>query len=274
MSDYKRIELFTGVMPVELAEPFTAIGPVGEDGRIEARLRDEGNHVSLWKYPEPYLDGQRLPCVLVGLDSQLTDCSDEELAALYADVAVHYVRRADVDGGLFEDLDECRYLMWERGGPVVVNTHPYMETLPLGQALIAALSREGVPLVGEDLGLYLLPRAWFDLGLDGPPYPPSLWSAPHEEGMALYRQVEELADIEGVVAGIVHPRYEDFVVHRHDFVVFLERILARAAGDPGLLDRYHPTIVRLVAMALAAGAQLDPADPVAAGLVAEARALG
>lgn len=273
MSDYKRIELFTEAMPVELTEPFTAIGPFGEDGRVEARLRDEGNHVSLWKYPEPYLDGQRLPCVLVSLDSQLTECSEAELAALYADVVVHYVRRADVDGGVFEDLDECRYLTWERGGVVVMNTHPYMETLPLGQALIAAFSREGVAWMGEDLGLYLLPRAWFDEEVDGPPYPPSLWSAPHEEGMALYRQIEELARMEGVVAGIDHPRYEIFVVHRPDFVPFVVRIVARAAGDPGVLARYRSTIVRLVAMALAAGAELESGDPVAAELVAEARTL-
>lgn len=80
--------------------------------------------------------------------------------------------------------------------------------------------------------------------------------------------------MEGVVAGIDHPRYEIFVVHRPDFVPFVVRIVARAAGDPGVLARYRSTIVRLVAMALAAG--LDPSglDPVAAGLVAEARTLG
>ncbi len=274
MSDYKRFELFTDVRPVDLAGPFDAVVSTPDGLYVEARLGGDGNHVSVTPYPGSVRAGERRPDVLVGLDSQLSDCSEAELAALYGDVVVHYVQRADVDGGVFEDLDECRYVTWQRGGPVVVNTHLYTETLPLGQALIAAFSREGVAWVGRDLGIYKFARAWFVVERDEPPYPPALWSATYEEGMAVYSEIEELAAALGMASGIVHPRYERFVVHEPDLAAFVERVVAGAAADPGMVERYRPTIVRLVAMALAAGAELESGDPVAAGLVAEARVLG
>lgn len=270
MGEYKRFELFTGAVPLDLTAPFDAVVGQSPDGmRVEAWIGAENNHVSIYRYERPRKRGQRAPFVLVGIDTSLSDISPDELAPLLADTLVYFVQRPDIDGGTFEDLEECRYLTWERGAPVVVNTHPLMSAMPLGRALVTALDRAGVAREGVDLGLYFEPTASFLIRNQTPPRIEELWSGWLAEGVSLAGEISAMASLLGTDSGVDQTGYEEFEVRREAFVQFASDLLARSATDPDVLA-HRTAIVRVLAMALRAGLEPASADP----LVAEARALG
>lgn len=273
MSDHKRIELFTTSRPIDLVGP---IGPVLEAGelRAESYLGDEGNQVSVFTFEQPMPGHLRFPFVVVNVDHQLSDSTPAELARLCADLAAQYILRPEVDGGLFEDPDLCVFLAWDRGAEVQVNSHPYVVGSVFWPAMVASLDRAGIHWVARDLGIRFHPRAYFFVRNAVAPLFQDLWSTELANGQRFVADVMAIASTLGVPGGIDRSSYEGFPVDRHDLVGLVLQVLTPQALEAGLVDRYRPTIVRLVAMALAAGVDLSGLDPAWAGLVAEARALG
>ncbi len=277
MSDYKRIELFTELAPADLLAPFdpVSISTVpAADSTIDAYLGDAGNSVTIWRYERAMPTHPRFPFVLVSIDHQLSSSTPDELALLCAELAVSYVRHPGVEGGLLADPDECRFMTWERGEPATVNAHPYVASTAFGPAVVAALGRAGVDWRFEDLGVDFEPRAAFLIRNRQRPFIETLWSAWVVDAEPFAADLARLAPLAGGrPTGIERVGYEEFLVDRDAFVAFVSEILGRAGGDANLVAEHRATIIRVVAMALAAGFEPVTTDPLAIGLVAEARLL-